>query len=78
MYQRCISRSSDRLAKEIVMAWKAAGQPTVRKQRDKWVVRVDGIDTSTGKHRPETTRHVSVPTVRAGGSAHNEGRRANY
>jgi integrase len=34
------------------MAWKATGQPTVRKQRDKWVVRVDGIDTSTGNHRP--------------------------
>ena len=34
------------------MGWKAAGQPTVRKQRDKWVVRVDGIDTATGKHRP--------------------------
>jgi integrase len=28
------------------------GQPTVRRQRDKWVVRVDGIDTETGKHRP--------------------------
>ncbi len=34
------------------MGWKATGQPTVRRQRDKWVVRVDGIDTSTGKHRP--------------------------
>jgi integrase len=34
------------------MAWKATGQPTVRKQRDKWVVRVDGIDTATGNHRP--------------------------
>ena len=34
------------------MSWKATGQPTVRKQRDKWVVRVDGIDTSTGNHRP--------------------------
>ena len=34
------------------MAWKATGQPTVRKQRDKWVVRVDGIDTASGKHRP--------------------------
>ena len=34
------------------MAWKATGQPTVRKQRDKWVVRVDGIDTRTGKHQP--------------------------
>lgn len=29
------------------------GQPTVRRQRDKWVVRVDGIDTATGKHRPK-------------------------
>ncbi len=34
------------------MAWKATGRPTVRKQRDKWVVRVDDIDTATGKHRP--------------------------
>src|SRR4026207_357831 len=34
------------------MAWKATGQPTVRKQRDKWAVRVDGIDTATGNHRP--------------------------
>ncbi len=35
-----------------MIAWKATGQPTVRKQRDKWVVRVDGIDTVTGTHRP--------------------------
>ncbi len=34
------------------MGWKATGQPTVRKQRDKWVVRVDGIGTTPGKHRP--------------------------
>ena len=34
------------------MGWKATGAPTIRKQRDKWVVRVDGIDTATGKHRP--------------------------
>jgi integrase len=34
------------------MGWKATGQPTVRKQRDSWVVRVDGIDTETGMHRP--------------------------
>ncbi len=27
-------------------------RPTVRQQRDKWVVRVDGIDTETGKQRP--------------------------
>lgn len=34
------------------MGWKATGPPTVRKQRDKWAVRVDGIDTESGKHRP--------------------------
>lgn len=34
------------------MGWKATGTPTVRKQRDKWAVRVDGIDTETGRHRP--------------------------
>jgi integrase len=34
------------------MAWKPTGHPTVRRQRDKWVVRLDGIDTETGKHRP--------------------------
>jgi integrase len=34
------------------MSWKAIGQPTVRKQRDKWVVRIDGIDTASGKQRP--------------------------
>ncbi len=27
------------------MAWKQTGQPTVQKQRDLWVVRVQGIDT---------------------------------
>ena len=34
------------------MGWKATGHPPVRKQRDKWVVRVDGIDTETGRPRP--------------------------
>lgn len=34
------------------MAWKPTARPTVRRQRDKWVVRVDGIDTETGKRRP--------------------------
>jgi integrase len=34
------------------VGWKASGRPTVRKQRDKWVVRVDGIDTETGRQRP--------------------------
>lgn len=34
------------------MAWKQSGHPTVQKQRDKWVVRVDGIDTESGRRRP--------------------------
>ena len=34
------------------MGWKAAGHASVRQQRGKWVVRLDGIDTETGKHRP--------------------------
>jgi integrase len=35
------------------VGWKATGEPIARRQRDKWVVRVDGIDTETGKHRPK-------------------------
>ena len=31
---------------------KATWQPTGRNQRDKWMVRVDGIDKETGEHRP--------------------------
>jgi integrase len=34
------------------VGWKPTGQPMVRRQRDKWVVRLDGINTETGKHRP--------------------------
>lgn len=34
------------------MSWKSIGQPTVRKQRDKGTVRIDGIDTTIGKRRP--------------------------
>jgi integrase len=34
------------------MAWKQSGHPTVHKQRDKWVVRVDGVDTESGRRRP--------------------------
>ena len=34
------------------MAWKAVGDPTVQRQRGRWVVRLDGIDTETGKRRP--------------------------
>lgn len=34
------------------MAWKQTSHPTVQKQRDKWVVRVDGIDTVSGARKP--------------------------
>lgn len=34
------------------MAWKQTGQPTIQQQRGKWVARVEGIDTETGKRRP--------------------------
>jgi integrase len=34
------------------VAWKQNGHPTVQMHRDKWVVRVDGIDTETGRRRP--------------------------
>lgn len=34
------------------VGWKASGEPIVRQQRGRWVVRVDGVDTETGKHRP--------------------------
>ena len=53
------------------MAWKATGAPTVRKQRDKWVVRVDGIDTATGKHRPRqlgtyASQRAALSAIRSG------------
>ena len=53
------------------MGWKATGAPTVRKQRDKWVVRVDGIDNATGKHRPRQlgtypSRRAALAAARAG------------
>ena len=34
------------------MAWKPTGRPVVRQQRDRWVVRIDGIDTASGLVRP--------------------------
>ena len=49
------------------MGWKATGRPTVRKQRDRWVVRVDGIDTETGKARPRQLG--TYPSQRAGRAA---------
>jgi hypothetical protein len=72
MYQSTGRRS----ARGCVMAWKATGQPTVRKQRDKWVVRVDGIDTATGKHRPrQLGRSASDECGRVGITGNNERQR---
>ena len=34
------------------MGWKATGGPVVQCHRGRWVVRVGGIDTETGKRRP--------------------------
>ena len=34
------------------MAWVSRGDPTVQRQRDRWVVRQPGIDSVTGKRRP--------------------------
>jgi integrase len=48
------------------MGWKATGEASVRRQRSKWVVRVDGIDTETGKHRPRRLgTYPSKRTARA-------------
>ena len=52
------------------MGWKATGAPVVRRQHDRWVVRIDGIDTETGKHRPRqlgtyASKRSAVSTARA-------------
>jgi integrase len=36
----------------VEIVWKQTGQPTVQRHRERWVVRVDGIDTETGRRRP--------------------------
>ena len=46
MYHRCINIGGG------PMAWKPTGEPTVRQQRGRWVVRIDGIDTTSGRRRP--------------------------
>ena len=60
------------------MGWKATGQPTVRKQRDKWVVRVDGIDTATGKHRPRQLGTYASQRAALDGGPRGQGRRAQH
>lgn len=39
-------------AEGVPMAWKQTGQPAIQQQRGKWVARVEGVDTETGKRRP--------------------------
>lgn len=52
------------------MAWKQTGHPTVQ-QRDKWVVRVDGIDTVSGARKPrQLGTYRSRRSARAAASAH--------
>ena len=34
------------------VCWKGTGQPTVRKHREKWTVRIEGIETETDNRRP--------------------------
>ena len=60
------------------MGWKATGAPTVRKQRDKWVVRVDGIDTATGKHRPRQLGTYPSQRAAPGGGPLRPGRPAQH
>ena len=51
MYQRCIKLlSAGALEKASWLGRQSVTPPG--KQRDKWVVRVDGIDSGTGQHRP--------------------------
>jgi hypothetical protein len=47
------------------MAWKPLGEPSVRKQRGKWAVRVDGVDTDVGARSDAP----SAPTSGGFGSA---------
>ena len=39
------------------MAWNATGQPTVRKQRGKWVVRIDGIEECERSSKTDVGDH---------------------
>jgi hypothetical protein len=58
-------------AREAVMAWKQTSHPTVQQQRDKWVVRVDGIDTVSGARKPrQLGTYRSRRSARAAASAY--------
>jgi integrase len=53
------------------MAWKQTSHPTVQQQRDKWVVRVDGIDTVSGARKPrQLGTYRSRRSARAAASAY--------
>jgi integrase len=40
------------VCRRVEIVWKQTGQPTVQRHRERWVVRVAGIDTETGQRRP--------------------------
>src|SRR5438874_1575743 len=50
------------------MGWKPSGHPTVRRQRNKWVVRVEGIDTETGRRRPRQLGTYASQRTAGGGA----------
>lgn len=52
------------------MGWKAIGKPVVRKQRERFVVRIDGVDTETGRRLPRQLG--TYPSRRAAGAAARE------
>ena len=68
MYHRSIRRGRSGLE---------ADEPTDgRRQRDKSVARLDGIDTETGKHRPRQVRHLPIVALCPGrGDPVHRGRR---
>ena len=60
------------------MAWKVTGRPAVRQQRGRWVVRVDGVDTVTGRYRPRqlgtyTTRRAAERAATGAAATGNQG-----
>jgi hypothetical protein len=49
------------VCRRVEIVWKQTGQPTVQRPRERWVVRVAGIDTETGQRR---SRQVGTFTSR--------------
>lgn len=58
------------------MAWKATGRPAVHQHRGRWVVRVEGFDTATGKRRPKQLG--SYPSQRSARAAASKATEEGY